>query len=57
MNLHAKWEFGSTSEIEGLFGNLRAFIWRMQPDKMPDTEGNSPFDFVRPQYSNLGFRK
>jgi hypothetical protein len=29
MNLHAKWEFGSTSEIEGLFGNLRAFIRRM----------------------------
>jgi hypothetical protein len=29
MNLHAKWEFGSASEIEGLFGKLRAFIRRM----------------------------
>jgi hypothetical protein len=57
MNLHAKWGFGSTSEIEGLFGNLRAFIRRIHPDKMPDTGENSPLDFLRPQYSNLGFRK
>lgn len=28
-DLHAKWEFGKTSEIEGLFGNLRTFIRRM----------------------------
>lgn len=28
-DIHAKWEFGLTSEIEGLFGNLRTFIRRM----------------------------
>lgn len=38
--LHAKWEFSKTSEIEGLFGNLRTFIRRMYhhvtSDKMPE---------------------
>lgn len=28
-DIHRKWEFGLTSEIEGLFGNLRTFIRRM----------------------------
>jgi transposase-like protein len=39
-DLHAKWEFGRTSEIEGLFGNFRTFIRRMYhhvtPEKMPE---------------------
>jgi len=38
-DIHRKWEFGKTSEIEGLFGNLRTFIRRMYhhvtPDMMP----------------------
>lgn len=38
--LHAKWEFTKTSEIEGLFGNFRTFIRRMYhhvtPEKMPE---------------------
>ena len=28
-DIHKKWQFGLTSEIEGLFGNLRTFIRRM----------------------------
>ena len=28
-DIHAKFEFSQTSEIEGLFGNLRTFIRRM----------------------------
>ena len=39
-DLHAKWEFGKTSEIEGVFGNLRTFIRRMYhhvtAEKMPE---------------------
>ncbi|MDP2631571.1 MAG: transposase [Candidatus Uhrbacteria bacterium] len=28
-DIHKKWEFGKTSEIEGMFGCLRTFIRRM----------------------------
>ena len=28
-DVHAKWQFGKTTEIEGLFGNLRTFLRRM----------------------------
>lgn len=28
-DLHCKWEFGKTSEIEGIFGNYRTFVRRM----------------------------
>lgn len=39
-DIHSKWEFSKTSEIEGLFGNLRTFIRRMYhhvtPEKMPE---------------------
>ena len=28
-DIHSKWEFSRTSEIEGLFGNLRTFLRRM----------------------------
>jgi len=27
-DIHAKWEFGKTSEIEGIFGNYRTFVRR-----------------------------
>jgi len=39
-DIHKKWEFELTSEIEGLFGNLRTFIRRMYhhttSEKLPD---------------------
>ncbi len=39
-DIHAKWEFGKTSEIEGMFGNFRTFVRRMYhhvtAEKMPD---------------------
>jgi hypothetical protein len=39
-DIHGKWEFSKTSEIEGLFGNLRTFIRRMYhhvtAKKMPE---------------------
>jgi len=34
-DIHRKWEFGLTSEIEGLFGNLRTFIRRMYHHTTP----------------------
>lgn len=38
--IHSKWEFELTSEIEGMFGNLRTFIRRMYhhttPEKLPE---------------------
>jgi len=37
---HSKWEFSLTSEIEGMFGNMRTFIRRMYhhstPEKLPE---------------------
>ena len=39
-DIHKNWEFGKTSEIEGLFGNMRTFIRRMYhhatAEKMPE---------------------
>lgn len=39
VDIHKKFEFGQTSEIEGLFGNMRTFIRRMyhhvRPEQMP----------------------
>lgn len=39
-DIHSKWEFSKTSEIEGAFGNLRTFIRRMYhhvtPEKFPE---------------------
>ena len=34
-DVHRKWEFGLTSEIEGMFGNLRTFIRRMYHHTTP----------------------
>jgi transposase-like protein len=36
VDLHKKFEFGLTSEIEGLFGNLRTFIRRMYHHSTPE---------------------
>jgi len=40
VDIHKKFEFGLTSEIEGMFGNMRTFIRRMYhhatPEKMPE---------------------
>jgi len=48
-DIHAKWEFSKTSEIEGLFGNPRTFIRRMyimSPQKRcQNTWGNPALDF------------
>lgn len=59
-DIHARWEFSNTSEIEGLFGNLRTFIRRMYhhvtPDKLPEVVGefcarfSSPELFENPQH-------
>ena len=35
-DIHQKWQFGLTSEIEGLFGNLRTFIRRMYHHVTPE---------------------
>jgi transposase-like protein len=39
-DIHKKWEFALTSEIEGMFGNFRTFVRRMYhhvtPDKLPE---------------------
>lgn len=35
-DIHRKWEFGLTSEIEGMFGNLRTFIRRMYHHATPE---------------------
>ena len=43
VDVHKSWEFGKTSEIEGIFGNLRTFIRRMYhhvtPEKLPEIVG------------------
>jgi transposase-like protein len=35
-DIHRKWEFGLTSEIEGMFANLRTFIRRMYHHATPE---------------------
>src|SRR3989344_6965596 len=39
-DIHKKWQFGKTSEIEGMFGNLRTFLRRMyhhvEAEHMPE---------------------
>lgn len=58
-DIHARWEFAKTSEIEGLFGNLRTFLRRMYhhvtAEKLPAYVGefcarfSSPEIFENPQ--------
>jgi len=59
-DIHRKWEFGKTSEIEGLFGTMRTFIRRMYhhatSEKMPEyvrefvTRFSSPEIFESPRH-------
>jgi len=55
-DIHRKWEFELTSEIEGTFGNLRTFIRRMYhhvtADKMPEIVGEFCFRFSSPEMFN-----
>lgn len=52
-DIHSKWEFSKTSEIEGLFGNLRTFIRRMYhhvtAEKMPEYVREFCFRFSSPE--------
>jgi transposase-like protein len=51
--IHSKWEFSLTSEIEGTFGNFRTFVRRMYhhvtPDKLPDLVREFCFRFSSPE--------
>jgi len=51
--VHSKWEFELTSEIEGLFGNLRTFIRRMYhhvtPEKLPEVVREFSIRFSSPE--------
>lgn len=51
--LHKHWEFVLTSEIEGMFGNLRTFIRRMYhhvtPEKLPEVVCEFCFRFSHPE--------
>ena len=52
-DLHKKFEFEHTSEIEGMFGNLRTFIRRMYhhvtPDKLEEIVSEFSFRFSSPE--------
>lgn len=53
VDVHKKFEFGLTSEIEGLFGNLRTFIRRMYhhatPEYLPEYVGEFCSRFSHPE--------
>lgn len=52
-DIHKKWEFELTSEIEGMFGNLRTFIRRMYhhttPEYLPEYVGEFCVRFCSPE--------
>jgi len=52
-DIHKKWEFSLTSEIEGLFGNLRTFIRRMYhhttPEYLPEYVTEFSMRFSHPE--------
>ncbi len=52
-DIHQKWEFELTSEIEGMFGNLRTFIRRMYhhttPEYLPEYVSEFCFRFSSPE--------
>jgi len=60
-DIHRKWEFGLTSEIEGMFGNLRTFIRRMYhhvtPEYLPEYVSEFCVRFSSPEifYSPLTY--
>jgi hypothetical protein len=53
VDIHKKWEFELTSEIEGTFGNLRTFIRRMyhhtSPEHLPEYVGEFCYRFSSPE--------
>ena len=53
VDIHKKFEFGLTSEIEGMFGNLRTFIRRMYhhitPEYLPEYVSEFCFRFSSPE--------
>ena len=53
VDIHKKFEFSNTSEIEGMFGVLRTFIRRMYHhvtgDKLPEYIGEFCFRFSHPE--------
>jgi transposase-like protein len=55
-DIHKNFEFGLTSEIEGMFGNLRTFIRRMYhhatPEFMPEYVREFCFRFSSPEIFN-----
>ena len=55
-DIHKKWEFELTSEIEGMFGNLRTFIRRMYhhctPEKLPEIVSEFSYRFSFPEMFN-----
>lgn len=55
-DIHKKWEFGKTSEIEGMFGVLRTFIRRMYhhvtPAKLPSVVSEFSLRFCQPEIFN-----
>lgn len=58
VDIHKSWEFGKTSEIEGMFGNLRTFIRRMYhhvtPKNLPEVVSEFCFRFSHPEtFENL----
>lgn len=52
-DIHRKWEFALTSEIEGMFGNLRTFIRRMYhhvtPEYLPEIVAEFSLRFSHPE--------
>ncbi|RLC33658.1 MAG: hypothetical protein DRZ76_04060 [Candidatus Nealsonbacteria bacterium] len=57
---HSKWEFSLTSEIEGLFGNLRTFIRRMYhhmtPELLPEYVSEFCLRFSSPEIFDSPFK-
>jgi len=53
VDIHKAWEYSGTSEIEGIFGNLRTFIRRMYhhvtPEKLPEIVSEFCFRFSHPE--------
>lgn len=53
VDIHKKFEFGLTSEIEGMFGNMRTFIRRMyhhvRPEQMPEYVSEFCYRFSSPE--------
>jgi hypothetical protein len=54
--IHSKWQFEITSEIEGIFGNLKTFIRRMYhhttAEKLPEIVSEFCFRFSSPEIFN-----